>query len=123
MADYDTIASAFDSALAGPMRSVVTALLTGSADVYRNPAPSGGKRAAPVSHATGVPIRLATSDASALQLLADLGAEKANRIVRAAWNADILEGDELHIGSVVYQVERVAVARDKTLVAVWEVRS
>lgn len=122
MSDYDTIASNFDSALAGPMRSVVTALLTGTADVWRNPAAAGGKRSAPVLHTIGVPIRLATADASALQLLQDLGAEKANRIIRMRFDADIEEGDELHVGDVVYQVERVAVARDKTLCAVWEAR-
>lgn len=122
-ADYDALAAAFDAALSGPMRAVVTALLTGRGDVWRNPEVSGGKRSAPVLHASDVPCRLATADASALQLLADLGAEKANRIVRMRYDADILEGDELRIGSVIYQVERVAVARDKTLCAVWEVRS
>lgn len=122
MSDYDAIAAAFDEALSGPMRSVVSALLTGVADVWRNPSVSGGKRAAPVLNQSSIPCRLATADASALQLLTDLGAEKANRIVRALYNADIQEGDELHIGSVVYQVERVAAARDKTLLAVWEVR-
>lgn len=35
MTDYDSIASRFDNALAGPMRAAVSALLTGRADERR----------------------------------------------------------------------------------------
>ena len=123
MADYDALASAFDATLSGTMRSVVSSLLRTSADVWRNPAADNGRRAAPELYQSGILLRLATPSASSLQLLQDLGAEKADRVARAMWDADIKEGDELHVGETVYQVERVAKAADKTLLAVWEVKS
>jgi len=117
------IAAALDSAMTAVMRPLALALQKTPADVWRNPAASSGMTGAPLLHHADIRVRIATPDAAGLQLLADLGAQRANMIGRAAWNADILEGDELHIGSVIYQVERVARAADKTLLALWEVRS
>lgn len=95
---------------------------TTSADVWRNPALGAGKRAAPVLHESGVALHLVAPSARALRLLADWGVQKADRLAELPYDADVLEGDELHASGVVYQVERAAVHDTLLLCAVWEVR-
>jgi hypothetical protein len=121
--DPDTanaIADAIDDATISVWRPLSAALARLPADVWRNPDAVSGRRQAPVLHHADIRVRLIKPSAKSLQLLADLGALKADRISHAAWNEDVLEGDELHIAGVVYQVERVARSADKTLLAVWQ---
>lgn len=104
-------------------RPLARAKQTTLADVWRNPDPSSGKRSAAVLDQTGILIHIAAPDARGMQLLADLGAQRANLFAECAWDVDITEGDELHVGDVVYQVERAAKKADMTLCAVWEVKT
>lgn len=114
---------ALTTSMTAVLRPFARSLQRTSADVWRNPDASGGKRGAVELHSAGILLHLAIPDARGLQLLADMGAERADRLAHLAYDADIAEGDELHIGDTVYQVERVARAPDKTRVAVWEIRS
>lgn len=102
-------------------RPLARAKQTTLADVYRNPDPAAGKRGAAVLNQAGILLHIAAPGARGMQLLADLGAERANLFAECAWDADITEGDELHVGAVVYQVERAARRADMTLCAVWQV--
>jgi len=95
---------------------------TDQANVYRNPDASSGKRQAPALHTTGVPIHLVAPDARSMQILADWGVQKANMLAELPYDAGVTEGDELRIGSAVYQVERAVAHDTMTLAAVWWVR-
>lgn len=108
----------------GLMRSLARRRMTGTVDIYRSPAAAGGKRGAAVLHQASAPIYLfEPSTPAALTLLADLGSARANWIGEMPYNADVTEGDELRLGSVVYQVERVITRPDLTLLALWELRA
>ena len=91
------------------------------ASVWRNPAVSSGKRAAPVLHTLSVALHIVAPNARALQLLADWGVQKADMLCELAVAADVAEADELHVGDVVYQVERAVTHDTLLLCAVWKV--
>lgn len=95
---------------------------TTRADVWRNPAPSGNKTAAPAPHTTGVLLHISAPDARGWQLLQDWGTQKATMLAELARDADVTEGDELHVAGVTYQVERAVVHTTMLLCAVWQVR-
>jgi len=95
---------------------------TTSASVWRNPASASGKRAGPTLHTAAILVHIVAPNARALQLLADWGVQKADMLAELAYDADVIEADELHIGSVIYQVERAVKHDTLTLCAVWLVR-
>lgn len=106
------------------MRMLANRRMTLVADVYRSPAAVGSKVGAPAPHASAQPIHLyEPSTPAALTLLADLGATRANWIGEMVAGQDVVEGDELHVGSVTYQVERAVARPDLTFLALWEVRT
>jgi hypothetical protein len=106
------------------MRMLANRRMTQAADVYRSPAAAGGKVAAPALHASAQPVHLyEPSTAAALTLLAELGTTRANWIGEMVANADVAEGDELHVGSITYQVERAVARPDLTFLALWEVKT
>lgn len=108
----------------GLMRMLANRRMQQTADIYRNPAPSGGKTGAAELYAEDVPIHAyEPSTTAALQLLADLGSARANWIGEMAHDADVAEGDELRIAGAVFMVDRVVARPDLTLLALWEVRA
>ena len=93
-------------------------------DVWRAPAPSSGKTAAPALLTRAVAVHLFTPSTSAqLTLLAELGGGRASHIGEMAVDADVTEGDELNSGSTTYIVERAVIRDDMTVLALSEVRA
>ena len=90
--------------------------------MWRNPDAVGGKTSAPTLHQSGVMLNIVAPGATGLQLLADLGTERANLLAELPADADVTEGDELHIGATIYQIERAVVHATMTLCAIWELK-
>jgi len=55
-----------------------------------------------------------------LQVLADLGGARASAVGEVAFDAAVLEGDELRIGSTVYTIERAVAHATLTYLALSE---
>lgn len=98
-----------------------------SADLWRNPAESGGRTSARVDTGTDIPIRLrpAGKDDSNLKLIPlanPLNAARVTVIGKMAVDADVLNGDELRISSTRYLVEGVGTFTNARLAALSEIR-
>lgn len=106
------------------MRQLANRRMTAVASVYRSPAAAGGRIGAAVLLQASAPAYVyEPSTPAALTLLSDLGSVRANWIGEMRFDADVIEGDELHIGAMTYQIERVVARPDLTLLALWEVRN
>lgn len=98
-----------------------------TADLWRNPAESGGRTAARVDTGTDIPIRLrsAGKDDSNLKLIPlanPLNAVRVTVIGKMAVDADVLNGDELRVSGTRYLVEGVGTFTNARLAALSEIK-
>jgi hypothetical protein len=97
------------------------------ADLYRNPAESGGKTGARVDTSTDIPIRIrpAGQDDSNLKLIPIANPVNASRVAhvgKVAIGVDIRSGDELRVGTTRYLVEGVGTFTNARLAALSEIK-
>ena len=99
------------------------------ADLYRNPAISGGKVGARVDTGTNVSIRIRPggeddSNFKLIPLAQPFNAARQYFVGKVAVDADVRPGtDELRVGSTRYQVEGVGTFTNARLVALSEIKT
>ena len=93
----------------------------GPVDTYRPPALSGGKRGAAVLHLSDITMAILWPTGAFVQILATLGGERSTKIGAAEIGTDLLSGDEIHQGSIVYVIDGVQRTPDMVYCALSEV--
>jgi hypothetical protein len=98
-----------------------------TADLWRNPAASGGKVGARVLEIEDLPLRIRPtgqddSNLKMIPLANPLNAARVGHIGKVAVDADVRSGDELRIGSVRYLVEGVGTFTNARLCALSEIK-